>query len=61
MNKGYPTIPSKNNEQLSAQLHYDHHFCKVQQIRKDQQNLDELLANSLVSIKIEIYSHLPYN
>ena len=48
MGKGYATIPSTNNNQLSAQLHNDHHFCKIQSINKEQRHIDDLLANSLV-------------
>jgi hypothetical protein len=51
LGKGYATIPSKNNEKLSAQLHYDYHFCKIQPFNKEQRHIDNLLANSLVSIK----------
>ncbi|CAF3881192.1 unnamed protein product [Rotaria sordida] len=57
LGKGYATIPSINNKQLSAQLHYDHHFCKVQSLNKEQRHIDDLLANSLVSIKIFCYEH----
>jgi len=49
--KGYATIPSVNNKELSAQLHYDHHFCKIQMLNKEQRHVDDLLANSLVSIE----------
>jgi hypothetical protein len=50
LGKGYPTIPSINNKQLSAQLHYDYHFCKVQSKNKEQRHIDDLLADSLVTI-----------
>ncbi len=53
MNKGYATLPSINNKQLSAQLHYDYHFCKIQSLNKEQRHIDDLLANSLVSIQME--------
>ncbi|CAF4672940.1 unnamed protein product [Rotaria sp. Silwood1] len=46
--KGYATIPSVNNKQFSAQLHYDHHFCKIQSINKEQRHIDDLLADSLI-------------
>ncbi|CAF1006016.1 unnamed protein product [Rotaria sp. Silwood1] len=48
LGKGYATIPSVNNKQLSAQLHYDHHFCKIQPVNKEQRHIDDLLANSLI-------------
>lgn len=48
LGKGYATIPSTSNNQLPAQLHYDHHFCKIQSNNKDQKQFDDLLANSLV-------------
>ncbi|CAF4251535.1 unnamed protein product [Rotaria sp. Silwood2] len=48
LGKGYATIPSINNKQLSAQLHYDHHFCKIQPVNKEQRHIDDLLANSLI-------------
>jgi len=48
LGKGYATIPSATNQQLPAQLHYDHHFCKIQSTNKDKKQLDDLLANSLV-------------
>jgi hypothetical protein len=51
LGKGYATIPSINNKQLSAQLHYDYHFCKIQTINKEQRHINDLLANSLVSIE----------
>ncbi|UJR13818.1 hypothetical protein I4U23_000829 [Adineta vaga] len=46
--KGYPTVPATNNKGLSAQLHYDHHFCKIQTLNKDQRNINDLLADSLI-------------
>jgi hypothetical protein len=49
LGKGYATIASANNNQLPAQLHYDHHFCKIQPINKEQRHIDDLLANSLVN------------
>jgi hypothetical protein len=49
LGKGYATIASTNNNQLPAQLHYDHHFCKIQSINKEQRHIDDLLANSLVN------------
>jgi hypothetical protein len=51
LSKGYATIPSINNKQLPAQLHYDYHFCKIQAINKEQRHIDDLLGNSLVSRK----------
>ncbi|CAF4014095.1 unnamed protein product, partial [Rotaria magnacalcarata] len=48
LGKGYATIPSVNNKQFSAQLHYDHHFCKIQSSNKEQRNIDNLLAKSLI-------------
>jgi hypothetical protein len=51
LGKGYATIPSINNKQLPAQLHYDYHFCKIQAINKEQRHIDDLLGNSLVSRK----------
>jgi hypothetical protein len=51
LGKGYATIPSTTNNQLPAQLHYDHHFCKIQMLNKEQRHVDDLLANSLVSIE----------
>ncbi|CAF4342904.1 unnamed protein product, partial [Rotaria sp. Silwood2] len=48
LGKGYATIPSVNNNQLSAQLHYDHHFCKIQSMNKEQRHIDDLLADSLI-------------
>ncbi|CAF1260744.1 unnamed protein product [Adineta steineri] len=48
LGKGYATIPSETNNQLSAQLYYDHHFCKIQSINKEQRHIDDLLANSLI-------------
>jgi hypothetical protein len=48
LGKGYATIASANNNQLPAQLHYDHHFCKIQPINKEQRHIDDLLANSLI-------------
>ncbi|CAF4701901.1 unnamed protein product [Rotaria socialis] len=48
LGKGYATVPSIDNKQLSAQLHYDHHFCKIQAINKEQRHIDDLLANSLI-------------
>ncbi|CAM4853860.1 unnamed protein product [Rotaria socialis] len=48
LGKGYATIPSANNKQFSAQLHYDHHFCKIQPSNKEQRNIDNLLAKSLI-------------
>ncbi|CAF1244746.1 unnamed protein product [Adineta steineri] len=48
LGKGYATIPSENNKQLSAQLHYDYHFCKIQTFNKEQRHIDKLLANSLI-------------
>jgi hypothetical protein len=52
LGKGYATIPSTINNQLPAQLHYDHHFCKIQSINKEQRHIDDLLANSLVNFII---------
>ncbi|CAM4812404.1 unnamed protein product [Rotaria magnacalcarata] len=48
LGRGYATVPSIDNKQLSAQLHYDHHFCKIQAINKEQRHIDDLLANSLI-------------
>ena len=48
LGKGFATIPSATNEQLAAQLHYDHHFSKLQPNSKEQRHLDDLLGNSLV-------------
>ncbi|CAF0755983.1 unnamed protein product [Adineta ricciae] len=48
LGKGYPTVPATANKDLSAQLHHDHHFCKIQTLNKEQRNIDDLLASSLV-------------
>jgi hypothetical protein len=49
LGKGYATIPSITNNQLPAQVNYDHHFCKIQSINKEQRHIDDQLANSLVN------------
>ncbi|CAF1486170.1 unnamed protein product [Adineta ricciae] len=48
LGKGYPTLPSIANNQLAAQVNYDHHYCKIQGINKEQRHIDDLLANSLI-------------
>ncbi|CAF0729167.1 unnamed protein product [Adineta ricciae] len=48
LGKGYPTLPSIANNQLAAQVNYDHHYCKIQAINKEQRHIDDLLANSLI-------------
>ena len=59
MGKGYATISSANNKELPAQLHYDHHFCKIQTFNKEQRNIDDILASSFVSIETKKNDIMP--